>query len=151
MSLLGNSIKLKQQLRAVLVQPAQRPDGALIAMRPVESGAGEQLDVATVDPRVHSVPVVLDLVHPGGTGRRLIDEARELRLDPLQRVRRRSSALILAQASAMPVYLYPRAALGLLADLDRMENCLKAFFRRPRERDIRTRRALSAFSYTPPN
>ena len=44
-----------------------------------------------------------------------------------------------------------RAALGLLAGLKRMENCLKAFFRRPRKRDIPTRRALSAFSYTPPN
>ena len=51
----------------------------------------------------------------------------------------------------MLVYLYPRAALGLLAGLDRIENCLTAFFRKPRERYIRTRQALSASSYTPPN
>jgi hypothetical protein len=31
----------------------------------------------------------------------------------------------------MLVYSYPRAALGLLPGLDRMETCLKDFFRRP--------------------
>jgi hypothetical protein len=64
LSLLGNSIKLNSSSVLFSSQPAQRLDGALIAMRPVEAGAGEQLDVATVDPRVHLVAVVLDLLHP---------------------------------------------------------------------------------------
>jgi hypothetical protein len=59
-------------------------------MRPVEAGAREQLDIATVDPRVHAVAVVLDLVKPAGARRSFIDKARPLRLGSLWGRRRHS-------------------------------------------------------------
>jgi hypothetical protein len=33
-------------------------------MRPIQAGSGEQLDLVAIDPRVHAVAVVLDLVQP---------------------------------------------------------------------------------------
>ena len=42
----------------------QSLDRAPVAMRPVEACPGQQLDLATVDPGVHAVTVVFDLVQP---------------------------------------------------------------------------------------
>ncbi|MER8777948.1 hypothetical protein NKH79_25290 [Mesorhizobium sp. M0977] len=58
-----------------------------IAMRPIEAGAGEQADVAAVDPRVHAVSVVLDFVKPIGAVGRFVDQPRQLRLGPFRRMR----------------------------------------------------------------
>src|SRR5712692_2500271 len=55
-----------------------------IFMRPVEPGAGQQLDGAPVQPRMHAVAVELDLVQPFGAFRRRVDELRQLRPDPLR-------------------------------------------------------------------
>jgi hypothetical protein len=47
-----------------------------------EAGAGEQLDVATFEPRVHPIPVKLDFMQPVVAVRRLLHQRGELRLDP---------------------------------------------------------------------
>ena len=62
-------------------------------MRPIQARPGQQLDVAAVDARVHAVAVVLDLVQPAVARRRLVYQARELRLDPFWRPRCRSHAV----------------------------------------------------------
>src|ERR1044072_2221073 len=54
-------------------------------MGPVEAGAGEELDVAAIDARVHAVAIVLDFMKPAGSGGRFVNEARQLRLDPFWR------------------------------------------------------------------
>jgi len=68
----------------------QSLDRAPVAMRPVEACPGQQLDLAAVDLGVHAVAVVLDLVKPAITRRRLVYQAGELWLDPFWRPRRRS-------------------------------------------------------------
>jgi len=57
-------------------------------MRPIQAGSGEQLDIVAIDPRVHAVVVVFDLVQPIGALGRFLGEARELRLDPFRRMSR---------------------------------------------------------------
>jgi hypothetical protein len=54
--------KLAVEVGGLHLQRAQGFDGALISMRPVQAGPGEQLYLVAVDPRVHAVAVVLDLV-----------------------------------------------------------------------------------------
>ena len=73
-------------------------DRATVPVRPVEPRARQQLRLAAVDSGVHAVAVELDLVQPAVTGRRLVYEARELRLDPLRWPRCRSHESSLAQA-----------------------------------------------------
>ncbi|MER8931011.1 hypothetical protein NKI34_34415 [Mesorhizobium sp. M0700] len=68
-------------------QRTQRRYRRLIAMRPIEAGAGKQADVAAVDPCVHAVSVVLDFVKPVRAVGRFVDEARKLGLDPFRRMR----------------------------------------------------------------
>ena len=53
-----------------------------IFMRPVEPGAGQQSDRATVEARMHPVAVELELVQPFRSVRRLVDQFGELRFDP---------------------------------------------------------------------
>ena len=77
-------------LCSVSISGAQRLDRTPVAVRPVQARPGQQFDLATVDPGVHAVAIVLDLVQPAGARRRLIYQARELRLDPLRRPRCRS-------------------------------------------------------------
>jgi hypothetical protein len=48
-------------------------------MGPVQAGARQQLDLATVDAGVRPVAVVLDLMDPVLARRRLVYQARELR------------------------------------------------------------------------
>jgi hypothetical protein len=52
---------------------------------------GLRRDLPAVDARVHAVAVVLDFVHPAAARRRLVYQARELRLDPFWRPRCRST------------------------------------------------------------
>jgi hypothetical protein len=59
-----------------------RADGCLIAVAPVEPGAGQQSDFAAIDAGVHAIAIVLDLVDPAGTVWRFVHEPRQLRLDP---------------------------------------------------------------------
>ena len=54
-----------------------------VFMRPVEAGAGEQVDGAAVEARMHAVAVEFDFVQPLVALRRRIDQLRELRRDPL--------------------------------------------------------------------
>ena len=77
--------QLAVEIGRLHLQRAKRLDRAPVAMRPVEAGAGQQLDVAAVDARMHAVAVVLDLVQPAVARRRLVYQARELRLDPFGR------------------------------------------------------------------
>jgi hypothetical protein len=53
-----------------------------IFMGPVEPGAGQQLDRAAVEPRMHAVAVELDFVQPVVAVRRRVDQLGELRHDP---------------------------------------------------------------------
>ncbi len=53
-----------------------RLNGPAISVRPVEPRSGEQLDLVAIDPRVHAVAVVLDLVRPVRALGRLIGETR---------------------------------------------------------------------------
>ena len=57
-------------------------------MRPVEAGAGQQPDRATVQPRMHPIAVEFDFVQPFRSVRRLVDEFGELRFDPTGERRR---------------------------------------------------------------
>jgi len=52
------------------LQVSKRLDRAPVAVRPVQSCPGQQLDVGAVDACVHAVAVVFDLVQAGGTRRR---------------------------------------------------------------------------------
>jgi len=59
------------------------------------AGSGErgyQADVRSLMKRMHAVAVVLDLVQPAVPRRRLVYQARELRLDPFRRPSCRSHA-----------------------------------------------------------
>ena len=80
--------KLAVEVGRLYHQRAQGFDGALISMRPIQAGSGEQLDLVAIDPRVHPVTVILDLVQPVLARRRLIYQARKLRLDPCWRMGR---------------------------------------------------------------
>ena len=80
--------KLAVEVGRLYFQRAQGFDGALISMRPIQSGSGEQLDLAAIDPRVHAVAVVLDLVQPVSALGRFLDEARQLGLNPGWRMSR---------------------------------------------------------------
>ena len=53
-----------------------------ILVRPVEARAGQQLDGAAVEPRVHPVAVEFDFVQPVVAFRRGVDQLRELRRNP---------------------------------------------------------------------
>jgi hypothetical protein len=53
-------------------------------VRPVEPGAGEQLDGSAVEPGVNAVAVELDFVQPLVPFRRRVDQLRKLRRDPLR-------------------------------------------------------------------
>jgi hypothetical protein len=53
-----------------------------IFVRPVEPGAGQQLDRAAVEPRVHAVPAVFDFVDPVVAFGCRVDELSELRPYP---------------------------------------------------------------------
>src|SRR5205823_5863161 len=55
-----------------------------VFMRPVEPGAGEELNGAAVEARMHAVAVEFDFVQPLVALRRRIDQLRELRRDPLR-------------------------------------------------------------------
>src|SRR5215218_4213921 len=48
--------------------------------RPVEPFAGQELDLAAIDPRLQAITVELDLVHPFAADRRMRGERREARL-----------------------------------------------------------------------
>src|SRR5262249_27007202 len=50
-------------------------------MRPVEPGAGQQLDRAPVQPSVHPVAVEFDFMEPVWPVGRLVDQSGELRFD----------------------------------------------------------------------
>jgi hypothetical protein len=50
---------------------------------PIEARSGEQLDATVIQPGVHSVAIELDFVRPFRSRGRHLNEARELRLDPL--------------------------------------------------------------------
>ena len=90
--------KLTVEIGRLHLQRADRLDRAPVAVRPVEAGTGEQLDLVAVDPGMYSVAVVLDLVKPAVARWRLVNQARELRLDPLWRPRCRSHQTSLRQA-----------------------------------------------------
>ncbi len=83
--------KLPVEIGVLHRQSAERRDRRLIAMAPVEAGAGQQPDVAAFDAGVHAIAVVLDLVKPVRAVRCLVDEPRELRLDPSGRGLERGS------------------------------------------------------------
>ncbi len=76
------------------LQGLKGPDRTAVPVRPVEPRARQQLRLVALDPGMHPIAVELDLVQPAVTGRRLVDEARELRLDPLGRPRCRSDECI---------------------------------------------------------
>ena len=57
-------------------------------MRPVEPGAGQEPDRATVQPGMHPIAVEFDFVEPLRPFRRLVDEFGELRFDPTGERRR---------------------------------------------------------------
>src|SRR3984957_1712723 len=78
----GELRPLAVDICALHVEDTKRGDGCLIAVAPVEPGAGQQLDVAAIDAGVHAIAIVLDLVDPAGTVRRFVHESRQLRLDP---------------------------------------------------------------------
>src|SRR5262249_34260167 len=65
-------------------QGTKRFDRAGIATRPVEAGAGQQLDLPAIQPGVHAIAVVLDLVQPIIARWRFVRDTGELRLDPLR-------------------------------------------------------------------
>jgi ATP dependent DNA ligase C terminal region len=46
-------------------------------VRPVEAGAGQQLDGAAVEPGVHAVAVIFDFVQPAVAVRRRVNQLRE--------------------------------------------------------------------------
>jgi hypothetical protein len=54
---------------------------------PVEAGAGQQTDIAAVEPGVHAIAVEFELVGPLVAARRFCDQPRELRLDPCGKLR----------------------------------------------------------------
>jgi hypothetical protein len=56
--------ELAVEVGRLCLQRAEGFDGALISMRPIQAGSGEQLDIAAIDTRVHAVAVVLDLMQP---------------------------------------------------------------------------------------
>ena len=72
------------------LQGLKGPDCTAIPVRPVQPRARQQLGLASLNSGVHAVAVELDLMQPAVTSRRLVDDARELRLNPLGRPRRRS-------------------------------------------------------------
>ena len=80
--------QLAVEIGRLYLQRAQGFDGALISMRPIPAGSGEQLDIVVIDPRVHAVAVVFDFMDPVLARRRFFDEARQLRLDPCCRMGR---------------------------------------------------------------
>ena len=82
--------QLAVEIGGLHLQGAKRLDRAPVAVRPIQACPGQQLDVAAVDARMHAVAVVLDLVQPAAARRRLVYQARELRLDPFWRPRCRS-------------------------------------------------------------
>ena len=82
--------KLTVDICGLHLQGAKRLDGAPVAMRPIEACARQQRGLAAIDPGMHAVAVVLDLVQPAGACRRLVHQARELRLDPFRRPSGRS-------------------------------------------------------------
>ena len=66
---------------------AERGDGfggRRIFVRPVEPGAGQQLDRAVVEPRMHAVAVIFDFVQPVVAFRRGVDQLGQLWPDPLR-------------------------------------------------------------------
>ena len=63
-------------------QRAQRRGDRRVFGGPVEPGAGQQVDIATIEPGVHAIAVVLELVRPLIAVRSFRDQPRELRLDP---------------------------------------------------------------------
>ena len=78
--------KLAVEVGRLYFQRAQGFDGALISMRSIQTGSGEQLDLVAIDPRVHAVAVVFDLMQPLFALGRFLGEAREPRLDPFRRL-----------------------------------------------------------------
>src|ERR1700727_3912304 len=78
----ANCSQLAVDICVPRVENAKRGDGRLIAVAPVEAGAGQQSDVAAIDAGMHAIAIVLDLVDPAGTVRRFVRESRQLRLDP---------------------------------------------------------------------
>jgi hypothetical protein len=99
----ANCGQLAVHICALHVEDAKRGDGRLIAVAPVEPGAGQQSDVAAIDAGMHAIAIVLDLVDPAGTVRRFVHESRQLRLDPSWRmvVRRFARSLWMARHSAL--------------------------------------------------
>jgi hypothetical protein len=79
-------------------QCTQRRDRSSISMGPSQAGARRQLDLVAVDPRMHAVAIVLDLVQ--SARRRRLYQARELRLDPFGRPRCRSHEATAAHPSS---------------------------------------------------
>ena len=79
--------KLAVDVGGLRLQGLKGPDRPAVPVRPVQPRARQQLRLAAVDSGVHPVAVELDLVQPAVTRRRFVDEARELRLDPLRRPR----------------------------------------------------------------
>jgi hypothetical protein len=55
---------------------------APIIVRSIEARLAQQPDLADTDSGVYPIAVVLDFMEPLATQGRLVDEARELRLDP---------------------------------------------------------------------
>jgi hypothetical protein len=75
--------KLAVEVGRFHLEGPQRLDRAPVAVRPVETGPRQQLDLAAIDPRLHAVAVLFNLVQPFAARRRLVYQARELQLDPL--------------------------------------------------------------------
>jgi hypothetical protein len=55
-----------------------------VFVRPVQPGAGQQLDRAAVEPRMHAVAVIFDFMQPLIAVRRSLDQLRQLRCNPLR-------------------------------------------------------------------
>ena len=67
--------KLAVEVGRFHLEGPQRLDPAPVAVRPVETGPRQQLDLAAIDPRLHAVAVLFNLVQPFAARRRLVYQA----------------------------------------------------------------------------
>jgi hypothetical protein len=73
--------KLAVEIGLFHAKPAKGSDGRRIFVAPIEPRPGQQSDAFAVDPRMHAIAVVLDLMRPAIALRRLFDELTELGFD----------------------------------------------------------------------
>jgi hypothetical protein len=67
------------------IQVRERRDDAWIFVSPVESGPGQELHAAIVDPRCYAKPVQFYFVHPLRPRGRLLDRLGKLRRDEMRK------------------------------------------------------------------